>query len=218
MSAIQNINKRIPKGDIKYKIQLSHEQKEAKTGIYEKDVTIIEGAAASGKTQFAVLCALDLLFKRQINQIIISRPIVKNKLGFLPGDTDDKMLPYIYPIKQCMYEAYDVAKIDKLFEEKVIQILPIDFMKGVTYLNSCVIIDEFQDLNMPEFELCLTRLGKDSKLIFTGSKTQIDISVGSSLSCIGKVEKLKKCSFVNYHEFKSNHRNDIIFKIMDYLK
>lgn len=216
--ATQNINKRVPKGDIKYKIKLSEEQKEAKAGIYEKDVTIIEGQAASGKTQFAVLSALDLLFKRQVNQIIISRPIVKNKLGYLPGDSDEKMEPYVYPIKQCMYEAYEPSKIDKLFEEKVIQILPIDFMKGVTYLNSCVIIDEFQDLTMPEFELCLTRLGKESKLIFTGSATQIDVSVGTTQSCVNKVSKLKNCNFVNYHIFTSNHRNNIIFKIIDYLK
>lgn len=204
--------KRKPKSEINYKIQLNEEQKLVKQGVFEKDVTIVLGKAASGKTQVATLTALDMLFKRHVERIIISRPVVRDSLGFIPGSVENKMEGRVAPIKQCLYQAYDPVKIDKLIEEKVIQILPIDYMKGVTFSNAVVIIDEFEDLSYEDYILTLTRLGKDSKLIYTGSAEQIDRTVKSS--CIPKVLLLKDSPLVNFHVLESNHRNPVIFEII----
>jgi phosphate starvation-inducible PhoH-like protein len=211
-----NTEKRVPKGEISYRIQLSDEQKEVKQGVFEKDVTIIMGRQASGKTQVAVLCALDLLHKRLVNQIIISRPVIKDSIGLLPGTMKEKMEYQVAPIIQCLYAAYNPQIIDKYLEEKIIQILPIDYMKGITFQNACTIITEFEDCTWKQFENVLTRLGKGSKLIFEGSLEQIDKSVGKE-SCLHKVMKLEKAGLVNYHILKSNHRNEDIFKILDYI-
>lgn len=201
------------KRDINFKISLNEEQKEVKKGIFEKNVTFVLGRAGSGKTQVAVLTALDMFFKKMVNKVIISRPIVKNSLGFLPGTADEKMDYQIAPIKQCMYDAYDVKRIDEYFANKEIQILPIDFMKGITYTNAIVIIDEFQDLNYEDFILTLTRLGKDSKLIYTGSQEQIDRSINEK-SCIPYVKKLEQHPLVNFHTLTTNHRNPVIFELI----
>lgn len=211
---MENKQKRVPKGEINYKFQLSNEQQLAKAGVFEKDVSIILGDAASGKTAWACHVAYDLFAKRMIERIIISRPIVQNKLGFLPGVVQEKMAPWIHPIKDNFYQLLgDRVRVDKMFEEGIIEILPLDFTKGVTYRDACVIIDEFQDSNFDEFRMCLTRLGTNSKLLFIGSTQQVAIKD----SCISKVANLSD-EFVNKHEFKSNHRNPIIFKILNELE
>jgi phosphate starvation-inducible protein PhoH len=209
--------KRVPKNDIKYRIQLSEEQKLVKEGVFQKDVSIILGRQASGKTQCAVLCALDLLHKRVVEQIIISRPVIKDNMGILPGTMQEKMEYQIAPIMQCLYSAYSVDLVDKYIREKVIQILPVDYMKGITFQNACTIITEFEDCTYDQFVNILTRLGKGSKIIFEGSLEQIDKSIGK-FSCLHKVMKLKDSGLVNYHTLTSNHRNEDIFKILDYIE
>lgn len=205
------------KRDINYRISLNDEQKAAKKGIYDKSVSIILGKQGSGKSQTAVITALDMLFKKLVDKIIISRPVVRNSLGFLPGELSAKMENQIAPLKQCMYEAYDPVKIDKLFTDKVIQILPVDFMKGITYLNAVVIIDEFQDLNYEDFVLTLTRLGKGSKVIYTGSVEQVDRSIKDQ-SCISRVSKLQYSELVNFVTLQANHRHPLIFDIINQME
>lgn len=205
---------RVRKSEIKYNIQLTDEQKAVKEGVYEKDVTIILGEFGSGKTACSVLCALDLLFKKHIDTIYITRPIDFSATGYLKGSIEDKLALHIFPIKQNMYAAYNKTKIDELFKDGSIQIIPIDYMKGMTFTNSCALVDEFEDIDYEDFRLILTRLGKGSKLIFTGSEEQI----GIKSSCISKIKCLKDFSLVNYHVLKSQHRNDDIVKILDYIK
>ena len=178
---------RVRKNEIKYNIQLTDEQKAVKEGVYQKNVTVILGEFGSGKTACAVLCALDLLFKKHIDTIFITRPIDFDATGYLKGSMDEKLAFHIFPIKQNMYAAYNKQKIDELFKEGSIQIIPIDYMKGMTFANSCTIVDEFEDIDYDDFKLILTRLGKGSKLIFTGSEEQTDIKN----SCIPKVKYLK---------------------------
>ncbi len=204
---------RVRKSEIKYNIQLTDEQKAVKEGVYEKDVTIILGEFGSGKTACGVLCALDLLFKKHIDTIYITRPIDFNATGYLKGSAEEKMSFHVFPIKQNMYASYNKQKIDDLFKEGAIQIVPIDYMKGMTFTNSCTIVDEFEDINFEDFRLILTRLGKGSKLIFTGSEEQIDIKD----SCIKKIKCLEKLDIVNYHVLKSQHRNDDIMKILNFI-
>lgn len=205
---------RVRKGEIKYNIQLTDEQKAVKEGVYQKDVTIILGEFGSGKTACSVLCALDLLFKKHINTIYITRPIDFTATGYLKGTIDEKLALHVFPIKQNMYAAYNKTKIDELFKEGSIQIVPIDYMKGMTFTDSCTLVDEFEDITYDDFKLILTRLGKGSKLIFTGSEEQTDIKG----SCIPKIKCLATLPLVNYHVLKSQHRNDDIVKILDHIK
>lgn len=212
---MENKTKRVPKGEINYKIPLSPEQRLAKAGVFEKDVSIIMGDAASGKTFWACHIAYDLFATRKIERIIIARPIVANKLGFLPGLASEKMAPWIYPMRDNFYQLLgNRVQVDKMFEEGIIEILPLDFTKGVTYRDACVIIDEAQDMDYEDFRMCLTRLGINSKLLFIGSQQQVSIKN----SCVSQMLKLQNSDLVNYHTFKSNHRNPIIFEILKHLE
>src|SRR5210317_1971563 len=110
--------KRKPKGPIKFQIQLNDEQKIAKQKILDNAITVLSGKAGSGKTLLACQVALDLLFRKDINKIIITRPTVsKEEIGFLPGDLREKMEPWMQPIYQNMFLLYDKVKIEKCIEE-----------------------------------------------------------------------------------------------------
>lgn len=195
----------------------SPEQSNVYKGTVDLDVSIITGDAASGKTMCACWIAHEYLARKEVKRIIITRPIIDNRLGYLPGEIKDKLAPWIYPIKDNFYQLIGKEKTEKLFLDGVIEILPIDFTKGVTYRDTVVIIDEFQDLNYEDFRMCLTRLGKDSKLLFVGSKNQIGIK--KDKSCINLIEeKLYNSDNVNFHLLTSNHRNHVIFDIIEELE
>lgn len=203
------------KNEIKYNISLNEEQKEVKRKCYEYDVNVILGNAGSGKTQCACLIALDMLFKKQIDKIIISRPINFKATGYLSGSISEKLEYHLMPIKQSFYAAYDKRKIDKLFEEGIIQIIPIDYMRGVNFKDAIAIIDEIQETSYEDFKLILTRLCKGSKLIFTGSEEQVTDSVKNS--AIHKIKLLKTYPYIGYTELLTNHRNESIFKILKFI-
>lgn len=210
--------KRVQKNPIKYGIQLTEEQKLVKASVFDKDVNFVLGEYGTGKTQVACLIALDFYFRNDTNidKIIITRPIDFAATGYLRGSIIEKMAMHIMPLKQNFYQAYGKEKIDKLFDEGIIQIIPINYMKGITFLNSITIVDEFQDINYEDFRLILTRLGKGSKLIFTGSEQQIDISMKNT-SCIHRVKCLKNSDLVGFHTLSTNHRNESILKILNYI-
>lgn len=128
---------------------------------------------------------------------------------------DEKLTYHMMPILHNFYQAYDHAKIDELYKEGTIKILPIPYLRGVTFSNAAVICDEIQEMDYESFELVLTRLGKGSKILFTGSQEQ---NVIGSKSCIDKVMKLKDSGLVCFHELRENHRNEAIFGILDYIK
>ncbi len=202
------------KNEIKYQIQLTDEQKAVKSGAYQKDVSIVLGHFGSGKTLVAAQIALDMLFKKSVSKIYITRPIDFAATGYLTGSADEKLAFHTFPIKQNFYACYSKVKIDELFKDGTIQIVPINYMKGYTFADSCTIVDEFEDIDYKDFELILTRLGKGSKLIFTGSEEQIDVRD----SCINKIKCLKEFDAVNYHVLTSQHRNESIMKILNYIK
>ena len=133
--------KRIPKNPIKFKITLNEEQKEAKQQILDNTLTILAGSAGSGKTLLSCQVALDGLFRKQYEKIIITRPTVsKEDIGFLPGDLREKMDPWVQPIYQNMFLLYDKTKIEKYIEEGKIEIVPVSFMRGRTFLDSIIFI------------------------------------------------------------------------------
>lgn len=217
---MQKLEKETPakgrvKGPIKFKIQLNEEQKEAKSLILENPVTVIRGMAGSGKTLLACQIALDLLFSRDVEKIIITRPTVaKEDIGFLPGDMKEKMDPWLAPIYSNLYLLYDKDKIDRLVTENVIEILPFPFMRGRTFLNACVIVDEAQNVTNNQMEMVLGRLGVASKIMICGDISQIDLKVkkDSGLDFLNTVES--RVEGVKIISLKKNHRHPIVPEIL----
>jgi energy-coupling factor transporter ATP-binding protein EcfA2 len=135
--------KRIPKNPIKFKISLNEEQKAAKELILQNTITLLAGKAGSGKTLLACQVALDGLFRKQYEKIIITRPTVsKEEIGFLPGDLHQKMDPWVQPIYQNMYILYGKDKIEPYIQGGQIEIVPLSFMRGRTFVNACLIEGE----------------------------------------------------------------------------
>lgn len=212
-----NKNKRKLKGEPKLKLNLNEEQKQVKAKFYENDVNFIHGDFGSGKTLVACAIALSSYRKKEYNKIVIARPITKNMIGYLPGDIKEKLDPYVSPIVHNFNMLQDIDITERMMAYGVIEILPVDFAKGITYTDSVVIVDEYEDLNYEDFRMMLSRLGRDSKIIFCGSKEQIDRSIGTK-SCIYSTLKLEDSYIVGYSTLKANHRNTAITEVLKYLE
>jgi phosphate starvation-inducible protein PhoH and related proteins len=211
--------KRKPKNPITFKVQLNDEQKEAKQVILDNSITVLTGAAGSGKTLLACQVALDQLFTREVEKIIITRPLVtQESMGFLPGDIAEKMDPWLQPIYQNFYALYGKEKVDKEMAEGNIQILPMGYIRGITFVNTFVVADEVQNLNHSQMESLLGRLGKDSKMVLCGDVSQIDLrdKKQSGLAFLRRVEEeVKGFKIVT---LKKNHRHEIVQPILEVYK
>ena len=163
-----NKDKNPPKGNVKFSITLSDEQKLAKAEILNHPYNFIIGKAGSGKTLLAVQVALDMFFKRTVNQIIITRPTVSNEdNGYLPGSLNEKMEPWLVPIRSNMRKVYNKPQIlEKMENDENIELVSLSHFRGRTFENACVIIDEFQNLTKQQLGMVLGRLGKNSTMIF----------------------------------------------------
>lgn len=211
--------KRRPKGPIKFKVQLNEEQKQAKSLILNSPITTLRGMAGSGKTLVAVQVALDLLFQKKVEKIIITRPTVsKEDIGFLPGDIKEKMDPWLAPIYHNLYALYSKEKVDKELENENIEIVPFAFMRGRTFLNSFVIVDEAQNVTHNQMETVIGRLGKGSKMVICGDLAQIDLKDKreTGFSFLSRVEEQVE-GFVT-HTLLKNHRHDIVSPILKVYK
>jgi len=213
----ENKDKRQLKTEPRLRIKLTEEQKEVARLFYEYDVNFIIGDFGSGKTLTAVYLALTSFRKKEFNKIWITRPMLKTKLAALPGSIDEKMQPYVFPIYQNIGECQAEASTEKMIKDGVLKIMPIEVAKGVTFMDSCVIVDEFQDMDYQDFRTILTRLGKDSKIIFCGSPQQVDKTMEKT-SCLKEVLRLRDSGIVGFTELKANHRNPVLSKIIDYLE
>ena len=208
--------KRIVKNPIKFKIPLNEEQKLAKEKILNSTITLLAGKAGSGKTLLACQVALDGLFRRQYEKIIITRPTVsKEEIGFLPGDLHQKMDPWVQPIYQNMYVLYGKEKIDPYIQSGQIEIVPVSFMRGRTFLDSCVIVDEAQNVTNEQMEMIVTRVGLRSKMIICGDDGQVDLkNKGDSgfkflYNCARKVKNLAAVTLMK------NHRDPIVDDLIE---
>jgi len=171
----------------------------------------------SGKSLSAIYTAIAAFRKKQFNKIWITRPITKNSLSTLPGDINEKMYPYIFPLLQNLDVCQGKENTQSMRKKGEIEIMPISVAKGVTFMESVVIVDEFQDMTYEDFRTILTRLGKESKVIFCGSWQQIDKSIGKS-SCMHIVKALKDSKLVGWTELTANHRNTVLTDIINYLE
>lgn len=207
--------KRKPKNPIKFNIQLNDEQKEAKALILENPIVVLKGMAGSGKTLVAVQAALDMLFTKEVEKIIITRPTVsKEDIGFLPGDLKEKMDPWLAPIYHNLYALYGKDKIDKELERETIEIVPFAFMRGRTFLNSFVIVDEAQNVTHDQMETVIGRLGKKSKMVICGDLAQIDLKnkKETGFSFLSRIEE--HVAGFRVMALKQNHRHDIVSPIL----
>ena len=203
--------KRKPKNPIKFKLDLNPEQKEAKSKILQNTVTLLAGSAGSGKTLLACQIALEKLFMKECDKIIITRPTVsKEEIGFLPGDLREKMDPWVQPIYQNMYMLYDKVKIEQLITGGQIEIVPVSFMRGRTFVDSFVIVDEAQNVTHEQMEMIVTRLGLRSKMIICGDDHQVDLKQKRDSGFRFLYTAAKKIKNLEAISLKTNHRNPIV--------
>ena len=216
--AKQNIEKSVPKGNIKFSITLSEEQKIAKQSMLHHPYNFIVGKAGSGKTLLACQVALDMFFKRTINKIIITRPTVSTEdNGFLPGSEKEKMEPWLVPIRSNMRKAYNKpAILDKMENDELIELVSLAHFRGRTFENSVVIVDEFQNLTRSQLRMALGRLGKGSTMIFCGDNQQIDLK-DKNYSAIVDISKITESKFVYKQILLDNHRHEAIDNVFEML-
>ena len=209
--------KRKPKNPIKFKVQLNEEQKIAKQIVLDNTLTMLAGSAGSGKTFLACQIALDGLFSRRYEKIIITRPTVsKEDIGFLPGNLREKMDPWLQPIYENMYSLYDKDKITKYLADDQIKIVPLSFMRGNTFLNSMVIVDEAQNVTHNQMEMIVTRIGLNSKMIVCGDKKQVDLKrrTDSGFNFLYKAaDHINGLASVT---LTTNHRSPIVEELIDF--
>jgi len=213
------VSKRRPKGPIKFNVSLNEEQKQAKSSILESPITVLKGMAGSGKTLVATQVALDLLFTKRVEKVIITRPTVsKEDIGFLPGDIQQKMDPWLAPIYHNLYMLYNKEKVDKEIEKGTIEIVPFAFMRGRTFVNSFVIVDEAQNVTHSQMETVVGRLGKGSKMVICGDIAQIDLKDKreTGFSFLARLEEQVE-GFV-IHSLLKNHRHEIVTPILKVYK
>jgi len=209
--------KRKPKNPIKFKIELNQEQKEAKAKILQNTVTLLAGSAGSGKTLLACQIALEKLFMKEAEKIIITRPTVsKEEIGFLPGDLREKMDPWVQPIYQNMYALYDKVKVEQLISNGQIEIVPVSFMRGRTFLDSVVIVDEAQNVTHEQMEMIVTRLGLRSRMIICGDDNQVDLKNKRDSGFRFLYTAAKKIKVLCAISLKTNHRNPIVEDLVSY--
>lgn len=203
--------KKITKNPIKFKIQLNEEQKAAKADILNNTLTVLAGNAGSGKTLLACQVALDGLLRGQYDKVIITRPTVsKEDIGFLPGDLREKMDPWVQPIYQNMYILYDKVKIEKYIEEGKIEIVPVSFMRGRTFVDSVVIVDEAQNVTHEQMAMMTTRIGLRSKMIICGDTAQTDLKSKKDSGFKFLYTAAKKIKNMIAIKLLANHRDSIV--------
>ena len=148
--------------------------------VQAKDLTFGIGPAGTGKSFLAVALAVQALFSKQVTRIILTRPAVEagEKLGFLPGDLQDKVDPYLRPLYDALFDLVDNERVTKMLEKRIIEIAPLAFMRGRTLADAFIILDEAQNTTGAQMKMFLTRIGFGSKVVVTGDVTQIDLPRG----------------------------------------
>ena len=173
--------------------------------IDQVDIVFGIGPAGTGKTYLAMAQAVSYLLAKKVSRIILARPAVEagEKLGFLPGDLQEKVNPYLRPLYDALYDMLDVEKAGKYLERGAIEVAPLAFMRGRTLNDAFVILDEAQNTTTEQMKMFLTRLGFGSKAVVTGDVTQIDLPGGrisglvQAMDVVGKVDGI---SFIYFDE------------------
>jgi len=158
------------------------------------DVVFGMGAAGSGKTYLAMAKALDAIEKKKVSRIVLTRPAVEagEALGFLPGDLQEKLAPYLRPLYDALYDMLDPERVEKMIDQGMIEIAPLAYMRGRTLSNAFVILDEAQNTTPEQMFMFLTRIGFGSSCVVTGDPTQTDLRGGRNASGLDEARRLLK--------------------------
>ena len=176
------------------------------------------GPAGTGKTYLAMANAVMAFKNKEVSKIILTRPAVEagEKLGFLPGDLQQKVDPYLRPLYDAIYEMMGVEAYQKLWEKGAIEVAPLAYMRGRTLNDAYIILDEAQNTTIEQMKMFLTRLGENSKMVITGDLTQIDLPAGKTsglkhaISILGGIDKLAICTLTP----KDVVRHEIVMNII----
>ena len=183
-----------------------------------KNIVFAIGPAGTGKTYLAVAKAVSYLQEGIVKKIILSRPAVEagEKLGFLPGDLKDKVDPFLKPIYDALYEMLPYDQVEKKINSGIIEIAPIAFMRGRTLENCFIILDEAQNTTKIQMKMFLTRLGKNSKMVIVGDKTQIDLVSKSESGIIDAEKRLQNVDDIGFIHLDDEDvvRHELVQKII----
>lgn len=183
------------------------------------DIVFGIGPAGTGKTYLAVAMALALLRNREVSRLILSRPAVDagESLGFLPGDYMEKVDPYLRPLTDALAEMVTPDKLKSMMEKRIVEITPLAYMRGRTFNNSVIILDEAQNATATQMKMFLTRMGRNSKLIITGDITQIDLPRRSDSGLVQIQEVLKGIQGIAFVYFDKGDvvRHRLVAEIID---
>src|SRR3954454_5371867 len=173
--------------------------------IEQHDIVFGIGPAGTGKTYLAMAQAVAYLVAKKVSRIILARPAVEagEKLGFLPGDLQEKVNPYLRPLYDALYDMMEIERADRMLERGTIEVAPIAFMRGRTLNDAFVILDEAQNTTSEQMKMFLTRLGFGSKAVVTGDVTQIDLPQGRTsglVEAMKVVSKIEGIAFVHFDE------------------
>ena len=189
--------------------------------ILDHDLSFIVGPAGTGKTFISIVMALRLLKNKFVKKIILSRPAVEagETLGFLPGDLKEKLDPYLQPLYDGLRQLLTKDKLIRYFNENIIEILPLGYMRGRTLNNAFVILDEGQNVTKSQMKMFLTRMGVGSKFVVNGDITQIDLKNHKDSALINTLSALKDVDGINmvHLDERDNVRHKLVSKIINKL-
>ncbi|MEA3312932.1 MAG: PhoH family protein [Caldisericota bacterium] len=195
-SFLQNLPETVIIADIKGRnvIPKTFGQRNFVQAVEKSDITFVIGPAGTGKTYLSVAIAVKYLLTGRVMRIVLTRPVIEagEKLGFLPGDIQQKVDPYFRPIYDALYDLLGQEKVYKFIENKTIEIAPLAYMRGRTLNNAFVILDEAQNTTPLQMKMFLTRLGAGSKMVITGDITQSDLDFVHSESGLHKIKRILK--------------------------
>ena len=182
------------------------------------DVTFGIGPAGTGKTYLAVAAAVDALERQEVRRILLTRPAVEagEKLGFLPGDLNQKVDPYLRPLYDALYEMLGFERVAKLIERNVIEIAPLAYMRGRTLNEAFIIMDESQNTTVEQMKMFLTRIGFNSRAVITGDITQVDLPRGKTSGLRQAIDILDNVKGVRFSFFQAGDvvRHPVVQRIV----
>jgi phosphate starvation-inducible PhoH-like protein len=177
--------------------------------IQTSDIVFGIGPAGTGKSYLAVAMAVQALMQKQVSRIVLARPAVEagERLGFLPGDLQEKVDPYLRPLYDALFDLIDAERVTKFLEKRIIEVAPLAFMRGRTLADAFIILDEAQNTTSEQMKMALTRIGFGSKAVVTGDVTQIDLPTGKRS---GLIEAERILSGVEGIEFVYFTEKDVV--------